>query len=82
MNILFFASLRENLNTDSEQWYDLKGTQTAGDVRQLLQERGEPWKTALGNDQIIISVNQEVANLSTKVQIGDELAFFPPVTGG
>jgi molybdopterin synthase sulfur carrier subunit len=82
MNILFFASLRESLNTESEQWQDLQGAQTAGDVLSQLKQRGEPWQTALGNEQLIISVNQEVSNVQTNIKLGDELAFFPPVTGG
>ena len=82
MNILFFASLRELLETDSEQWLDLKGAQTAGDILQQLKQRGEPWVSALSNEQLIISVNQEVSNLNTSISLGDELAFFPPVTGG
>jgi len=82
MNILFFASLREQLNTGEEKWQDLKGAKTAGDVLQQLKLRGEPWNKALDNEQLIISVNQEVAHLNTQIQLGDELAIFPPVTGG
>ena len=82
MNILFFASLRERLNTDEEEWKDMKGAKTAGDVLHQLQQRGEPWHSALKNEQLIVSINQEVANLDAQVQLGDELAFFPPVTGG
>ena len=82
MNILFFASLREQLNTGEERWQDLNGAKTAGDVLQQLKQRGEPWRTTLDNEQLIISVNQEVASPDTQVQLGDELAIFPPVTGG
>ncbi len=82
MNILFFASLRERLNTDQECWTDLKGISTPKALLENLQARGEPWKSALSNPQLIISVNQEIADSNTKIKLGDEVAFFPPVTGG
>ena len=82
MNILFFASLRERLKTEEEHWPNLNGAQTAGDVLQQLQTRGEPWLSSLNADRLLVSVNQEVASLKTKIVLGDELAFFPPVTGG
>ncbi len=82
MNILFFASLREQLDCESEQWSELGDAKTTGDLKARLQSRGEPWSTALGNERIIISVNQDVADLNTPITLGDEVAFFPPVTGG
>ena len=82
MQILFFASLREALNTEAESWVKMK---SITDVKQLLEhlkERGEPWASALSNPQLIFSVNQEVASLDSQIKLGDEVAFFPPVTGG
>jgi len=82
MKILFFASLREQLNTEEEQWKELNGALTAGDVLAQLQTRGEPWASSLNADRLLVSVNQEISNLRTKIKVDDELAFFPPVTGG
>jgi len=82
MKILFFASLREQLNTEEEQWEELNGALTAGDILSQLQTRGEPWTSSLNADRLLVSVNQEISNLKTKITIDDELAFFPPVTGG
>ena len=82
MNILFFASLREQLDSEGEQWSSLEGTETAGDIKQQFQSRGEPWQSALASERLIISLNQEVVDTNAKVKLGDELAFFPPVTGG
>jgi molybdopterin synthase sulfur carrier subunit len=82
MKILFFASLREQLDCDSEQWTDLEGVRNAGDVKAILESRGEPWSSALANKRIVVSINQEIADLSSSVSPGDELAFYPPVTGG
>jgi len=82
MKILFFASLREQLQTGEEHWPDLQNCLTVADVTNTLMSRGDPWKTTLANPQLIISVNQEVSKLSTQIALNDELAFFPPVTGG
>lgn len=82
MNILFFASLREQLNTDQESWHKLQDINTVEDVLRQLQARGEPWLSALNNPKLIISVNQEVVSANHPVTLTDEVAFFPPVTGG
>jgi len=82
MKILFFASLREQLQTGEEHWADLQSCLTVVDVINTLMSRGDPWKTALANPQLIISVNQEVSKLDTQIDLEDEIAFFPPVTGG
>mgnify|MGYP000159155817 FL=1 len=82
MKILFFASLREQLNTEEEQWKDLNGAVTAGDILAQLQTRGEPWCSSLQAERLLVSVNQEIASLTAKIGLDDELAFFPPVTGG
>lgn len=82
MNILYFASLREKLNTEQEQWDNLHTIHTAADLLKTLQARGEPWSSALRNPQLLISVNQELVTPDFPIKQGDELAFFPPVTGG
>jgi molybdopterin synthase sulfur carrier subunit len=82
MKILFFASLREQLDTEEERWKDLNGAQTAGDILTQLRTRGEPWSSSLNAERLLVSVNQEISNLKTKIALNDELAFFPPVTGG
>ena len=56
--------------------------QTVGDVRRQLSERGEVWAKALGEDNLIAAVNQVVVTDDPALKDGDELAFFPPVTGG
>ncbi len=82
MNILFFASIREQLDCESETMNDLETIRNAEDLRQSLMARGEPWQSVLSNQNIIVSVNQEVADWSTPLSLNDEVAFFPPVTGG
>ena len=82
MNILFFASLREQLKTDQEHWESLEGITSVKELLKHLQARGEPWQSALNNPKLIVSVNQEVVNPDHPLSLKDEVAFFPPVTGG
>jgi sulfur-carrier protein len=75
IQVRFFASLRERLNI-SEVQVNLPADATVADVwRQALNDAAIP-----GN--VFAAVNQEYAQLSTPVKDGDEVAFFPPVTGG
>jgi molybdopterin synthase sulfur carrier subunit len=57
--------------------------QTVGDVRAWLLARGEPWATALAEGRALrMACNQRMCDAGTPVAPGDEVAFFPPVTGG
>ena len=82
IQILYFASLREQVGTAGEQ-LALEEGWTVADLRAQLCARGAPWLEALGRDQAILSaVNQQMAGPETGISDGDEVAFFPPVTGG
>jgi molybdopterin synthase sulfur carrier subunit len=83
IRILYFARLREDMGIGGEM-FELPGG--AGDVRGLraqLVARGGASATALGAGKAVrVSVNQDLARDDTPVKAGDEVAFFPPVTGG
>ena len=51
-------------------------------LRQALSKRGERWQLALNSGRILAAVNQNLVPLNTPIKSGDEVAFFPPVTGG
>ena len=75
IKVLYFASLKE-LFACSEQQIDQEGIATVSDVWEKVSE---------GKDvpvKVLNAVNQEYAELTTPVKAGDEVAFFPPVTGG
>ena len=56
---------------------------TAEDVRQyLVAEKGDKWALALQSDKLLVAINQTLMPLESAVKNGDEIAFFPPVTGG
>lgn len=82
INILYFASLREVLGKGTES-LPVENLQTVDCVLNALSERGDAWRQALGdNKNLQIAVNHDVASRSTALKAGDEIAFFPPVTGG
>lgn len=81
MLIRYFASLREQLGIDSEQ-LDSPATSVEQLINELSQ-RGELWQQLLANNnRLQIAVNQAIARRSSPLQPEDEVAFFPPVTGG
>lgn len=81
IKILYFARLREALGTDQES----VGAEL-GDVAGVLahlRARGGAWAAELAPQRNFrVAVNQEMASADTPVQAGDEVALFPPVTGG
>jgi molybdopterin synthase sulfur carrier subunit len=80
INIRFFAFLRERLGTDTLD-YEFTDEKTVSDIKHKLIARGEPW-TLLAEQDVLIALNQTLTSESSTVTDGDEIAFFPPVTGG
>jgi len=83
VKILYLASLREQLGKSREDVEISPATSTVAGLRTLLMARGGSWQTALAQGKALrVAVNQEMAQPTTPVKPGDEIAFFPPVTGG
>ena len=81
--VLYFAALAEQLGTRSEELELPADCATADDLARLLRARGEPWASAFaGGTRILVAVNQQMCAPDTAIANGDEIAFFPPVTGG
>lgn len=81
IRILFFAALREQLG--AELAHEVAGGATVADVRAALRARGEPWAALLDAARgTRAALNQALCDERAAVRPGDELAFFPPVTGG
>ena len=82
LNVLYFASLREAFGRAHEQM-QLPVPAHVGGLIAALRERGGVWLTALSADKRWrVAVNQEMADMDTSLDAGDEVAIFPPVTGG
>jgi molybdopterin synthase sulfur carrier subunit len=83
VTLLYFASLRERLGRSREEVPLPPGTPTVESLVERLRARDERWTEALAPGKPWrVAVNQRMADPSTPLKPGDEVAFFPPVTGG
>lgn len=82
ITVRYFASLREALDTSGERLDLPCGVATVARLRDLLASRGEPWPALQSVKNLRAAVNLNLVPLDTTVKDGDEVAFFPPVTGG
>lgn len=81
IKIRFFARLREELGTDLLMVESEPGLTAAGLLRELAKKGGN-WAQLDGPQPVMIAINQEMAKAEKTLRAGDEVAFFPPVTGG
>ncbi|MFZ5556928.1 MAG: molybdopterin converting factor subunit 1 [Pseudomonadota bacterium] len=83
IRILYFARLKEALGTGGESVSAVSGIEDVGSLIEWLRSRGGPWSEELAPGRAVrVAVNREMAQYDTVVGDGDEVAFFPPVTGG
>ena len=83
MTLLYFASLRESVGCSREEIALPSGNSTVCSLVEQLRSRDARWTTAFAPGKSWrVAVNQRMADLATPVKPGDEIAFFPPVTGG
>ena len=82
MKILFFGNLREQLGTGEIEVPLAPGTNNFADLLEALKQRGSEWQQALSTGSLLYAVNQTMATQSTLLKDSDEVALFPPVTGG
>ena len=80
IQVLFFAQVRELVACDELSLPCDYATAEA--LRSRLSERGDKWALALESGKLLVAVNQTLVPLETALNDGDEVAFFPPVTGG
>ncbi|WP_413730737.1 molybdopterin synthase sulfur carrier subunit [Sodalis sp. RH22] len=80
ITVLFFAQVRERVGVESLRLDDDYGSVEA--LRLSLMARGDRWAQALDADQLLTAVNQALVPREHPLASGDEVAFFPPVTGG
>ncbi len=83
VRVLYFASLREKIGTDAEEIELPAGVATVAALRSHLRARGGNYENAFSEKALLRSaVNQDIVQPAAAVKAGDEVAFFPPVTGG
>jgi sulfur-carrier protein len=83
IRILYFARLRERLGSEREEVAFSVRLASVEQLAAQLRERGGAWASELAPGKSLrVAVNQRMASGETTLADGDEVAFFPPVTGG
>jgi molybdopterin synthase sulfur carrier subunit len=83
IQLLFFAGLREAVGSGSESLALPAAVATVGELRAHLATRGGKWAEHFAPTRNVrAAVNQTMVAAGAAVEDGDEVAFFPPVTGG
>jgi molybdopterin synthase sulfur carrier subunit len=83
VKVLFFAALREQLGTAAEDIELPAGVTSVAGLRAHLRARGGPFEKAFSDNALVrMAVNQDMVPATARIKAGDEVAFFPPVTGG
>jgi len=82
LQLRYFASLRELLGIGDEQVELPDGVHDLPGLTRWLQARDATWESALADGRLHIAINQEIVKADAAIRDGDEIAWFPPVTGG
>lgn len=83
INVVFFASFKEYLDCSSLE-LEVSDKATIAIVCSSISQKGGRWHDLFSKPQnkVKVAVNKTMADMMTNVSQGDEVAFFPPVTGG
>ena len=81
ITVLFFAQLRDELGV-SELTLKIDENPNVQVLLNNLKNRGTNWELLLSKASLMVAVNQTISNKTAILSSGDEVAFFPPVTGG
>ncbi|MBO6548463.1 MAG: molybdopterin converting factor subunit 1 [Rhizobiales bacterium] len=83
MKILYFAWVREKIGKSQEELEIPDAVKTVADLILWLETKGPEYEAAFANKETINSaINQSHVDHSTQLNNANEIAFFPPVTGG
>jgi len=83
ITVLYFASFREALNCTTEVITLDENLDTVYDLKQFLARRTGVWSDVFDQQKnVLVSINQTMAKNHSGISDNDEIAFFPPVTGG
>ena len=83
VQLVYLARLRESFGRSGEAYELDADVRTIADLMRALSSRGGAWSCELAPGRAFrVAVNHEVAAFDTRISPGDEIAVFPPVTGG
>jgi molybdopterin synthase sulfur carrier subunit len=83
MNVLYFAWVKQKIGRGEEIVEHTQALRTVGDLAAMLRARGGGYAQAFGDmSRLRAALNQTHVGLDATLAAGDEVAFFPPVTGG
>jgi len=81
VKVLYFASLADKLGCAQEQFDINTDISDIELLKNALSKRGRPWEH-LQSPDLLIAINQTIVQGNPPISADDEIAFFPPVTGG
>lgn len=83
MKLLYFAWVRQKIGKNEEEFVLPGEVGTVSELLSLLQDRGGGYSEAFADpSRVRAAVNHEHVRFDARVRNDDEVAFFPPVTGG
>ena len=83
LKIVYFASLQDKIGRSEEILELPAGVENLAQLVDVLGDKhGDAWSAVINGSTILSAVNHEMCEPSQTIKDGDEIAFFPPVTGG
>jgi sulfur-carrier protein len=83
MNILYFSWIKDKLGKTKENITIDENINSVAELIAFLKSKDETYKEVFKDiSSIRVSINMETANMDDPISINDEIAFFPPMTGG
>jgi sulfur-carrier protein len=83
IKVLYFARIKEAVNYSTEEIDLPADVATVTALKNFLAKRGETWADLFNGKQVVrAAINHQLVDNLAKIKAGDEVAFFPPVTGG
>lgn len=83
ITVLYFARIKENIGTGRESIALPASANNVATLTAFLRERGGAFQTELAPGKALrVAVNQAMVAMDAAIKDGDEIAYFPPVTGG
>jgi molybdopterin synthase sulfur carrier subunit len=83
IQLLYFARLREVFGIGQERLQLAADAATLADLLDVLRARGGVWTEELATGRAWrVAVNQDIVGVDATLRDNDEVALFPPVTGG